>query len=447
VIKLIIFILLAETFISYPISSNNPNGDPLPTQEAFHKSNAKFRMLAGGWGTGKTTALCIEMLKDVAIKNNYILLGRKDLPELKSTTLKEFLEVCPEGVIVNHNKTDRFIKCVNGTEIFYTNLDESKDAIKKINSLNLGSAYIDQAEELTENLFTAIKGRLRRPNTRRNFCGALNPEGHNWIWRDFKEKPIAESALFTATTLENVYLPEDYVRNLLNMPEKWVKRYVYCSWEDFEGLCFGEWREDRNKIGIYEPHESEQHIHILDYGFRNPTCILYAAIDCDGIVRVYDEYYQSGRLISESSESYKQNKYWKKAIRIADPSINKTERDGKNVKSEFLANGIHWLEADNDVRQGINNVNQLFKDGRLLISENCVNTIAEIGAYKWKEIRPGQETNEYEEPVKKGDHACDNLRYLSNWVIAPAKKEPVVPIERPRFRQDIYTGSEFSRFD
>ena len=72
-----------EISICYPQSSLNPNGDPLPTQELFHNSLAKYRMLAGGWGTGKTTAICLEMSKDIQIPNNYILLGRKDLQELK----------------------------------------------------------------------------------------------------------------------------------------------------------------------------------------------------------------------------------------------------------------------------------------------------------------------------------------------------------------------------
>jgi hypothetical protein len=36
---------------------------------------------------------------------------------------------------------------------------------------------------------------------------------------------------------------------------------------------------------------------MMDYGYRNPTCILYVAIDSEGIVHIYDEYYQAEKLI------------------------------------------------------------------------------------------------------------------------------------------------------
>jgi len=419
-----------EVNICYPKSELNPFGDPLSTQAEFHQSANKYRMLAGGWGTGKTTALCLEMSKDIAIPNNYILLGRKDLQELKSTTLKEFIDIY-EPAIVDHNKQDREIKFANGTVIYYTNLDESREAIKKIQSLNLGAAFIDQAEEITESMFIAIAGRLRRKDTRRCFCGAMNPNGHDWIWRKFVKKAENNYRVFVASTLENKYLPEDYVQSLLDMPENWVKRYVHCSFDDFEGLVFNEFNEINNVADIYEPSSNDSHIHILDYGFRNPTAILYAATNYDGITYVYNEYYQPGRLITDISHDYKQNKHWLKAEKRADPSIAKTERDGNNVKREFANNGIYWLPADNNVAQGINRVNELFKQRKLYICKNCIETLNEIGDYRFKQLRPGQETNESEQPVKKDDHAMDCLRYLANYLHAPVKKIPPKP-ESPR---------------
>jgi len=409
--------------ICYPRSELNLAGDPLPTQAEFHRSNHKYRMLAGGWGTGKTTALCLEMSKDIAIANNYILLARKDLQELKSTTLKEFEDIY-EAAIVDHNKQDREIKFSNGTVIYYTNLDESREAVKKIQSLNLGAAFIDQAEEITENMFIAIAGRLRRQDTRRCFVGAMNPNGHDWIWHKFLKNVSENYKIFIAVTTENIYLPQDYVKTLLDMPENWVKRFVNCSFDDFEGLVYNEFSEIDNVIDYYSPQPENSHIHVLDYGYTNPTCILYAATDYDGVTYIYDEFYRSGSLISETAENYKLNKFWDIADRIADPSIHKTERDGKNVALEFMDNDIYWQRADNDVRQGINRVNELFKQKKLFITKNCVNTLREIGDYRFKQLKPGRETNTPEEPVKRDDHAMDCVRYLANYISNPIK--PVI---------------------
>lgn len=425
--------------ISYPVTPLNPSGDPLPTQERFHKSLAKYRLLAGGFATGKTTALCLELIKDIAIDDNYILLGRKDLQELKSTTLKELLDIIPEEAIANHNKQDRVIRFVNGTEIYYTNLDASREAVEKIKSLNLGSCYIDQLEEIDNTVFLAIQGRLRRYNSRRNFVATCNPAGHDWLYYTWKINPKPEYELFEAITLENIYLPKDYVEQLLQYPDKWVKRYVYCSWEDFEGLVYSEFIEAKHKKPIYEPTESDRLYISVDYGYRNPTAIVYASVDYDGIVRVYNEYYESGKQISEICNSIKSNRGWQRAVKLADPSMWNVQRDGVSVADEFAMNGIILIRADNSVIQGIDKVNEYIKQEKLVICENCVNWFIEQGNYKWKEIKPGQQRNEFEEPIKKNDHLMDATRYLINDIYKPERSKPKVLIPAGT---DIYLKPE-----
>ena len=246
--------------------------------------------------------------------------------------------------------------------------------------------------------------------------------------------------MFEAITLENKYLPEDYVKELLNYPERWVKRYVYCSWEDFEGLVYNEFIETKHKIGFYEPSEGERFTLALDYGFRNPTAVLFASTNYDDITTIYDEYYEAGRLVSDISASLKERAYFEKSYKLADPSINKTERDGSNVQTEFLKNGIMLIPADNDVRQGINRVNEMFKAGKLRIAANCVNLLREIGNYKWKELRPGEVKNEYEEPTKKDDHSCDSLRYLVNYLYKPFEESEEEKLRKqlePLRRHDV----------
>jgi hypothetical protein len=48
-------------------------------------------------------------------------------------------------------------------------------------------------------------------------------------------------AYFGAITTDNHYLPPEYVNNLIaTYPEKWLRRYVYNSWDNFEGLVYSE---------------------------------------------------------------------------------------------------------------------------------------------------------------------------------------------------------------
>ena len=83
------------------------------------------------------------------------------------------------------------------------------------------------------------------------------------------------------------------------------------------------------------------------------------------------------------------------------------------------------MPANNDVLQGIDKVNQYFRNNQIKISKKCVSLIRELGEYKWKELKPGSVRNEYEEPQKVNDHACDSLRYMINYIYAPVKKVEV----------------------
>ncbi len=462
--------------IYYPKSELNPNGDPLPIQEAFHLAQKKYRMMAGGWGTGKTTAICLELSKDIAIQNNYILFGRKDLQEFKSTTLKEFLDIY-EPAIAEHNKQDRIIQFCNGTQIYYTNLDDSREALKKIQSLNLGAAVIDQAEEISEAMFITIQGRLRRQNTRRCFYGAMNPNGHDWIWHRFfeltydqyarllfrknpekasvickecdatvyrllekkyeeiaaREKKTQEQirtlhtkshyAGWISTSLENPFLPNDTLQAYLAFPDEVKKRYVYCSFDDFSGLCYKEYIEAKHKKPAYAPSDGDNIYMILDWGFVNPLAIGFFSVDSESKIRLYKIFYERNAYTVDVCKWIKEQPEWQRAVKFADPQIWQTQKDGKKIADDYERDGIYFEPAYNNVQQGIDRVNTLFKKDELWICENCIQWFGEQGEYRWKELKPGQIRNEYEEPVKKKDHLMDVTRYFANYWMTPEKEK------------------------
>jgi PBSX family phage terminase large subunit len=487
--------------IGYPINEMNPYGKPLPYQTRFHNSKKKFRLMSGGFGTGGTTALSIEMVYQLlTYPNNTGLLGRLDSVELEATTLVELFEILPPETIYRHDKQKRVIYLWNKSKLIYMGLDDTKGAVNKIKSMNLGFGCIDQVEEIDETIFLALRGRLRRNNSERCFFAKCNPEGHNWAWRAWVEMPLEDYLLsesikgatarnavhlvevaqqsnvtidkvipsivektgltekqiytiyeknqyeyFPAVTMDNIYLPPEYINDLLSYPEKWKKRYVYNSWDNFEGLIYNEFDQDKNIETAYVPEATDAQIHGYDSGFRNPACILYGAVDFDGVLHIYDEYYKSEQLIKDQADEYKKNIYWRNATKIADPAINKAERDGNSIFDSWNDEGVYWQNADNDVRQGIDRVNQYLKDGKIIISKKCVNLRAEITNYRWKTLKVGEEKNEYEEPIKKDDHAMDVLRYIINelWTPIEVKPDPTARKFVDELYGDIGEGGEY----
>ena len=54
----------------------------------------------------------------------------------------------------------------------------------------------------------------------------------------------------------------------------------------------------------------------------------------------------------------------------------------------------------------------MFKQGKLLITKNCANTLREIKNWKWKRLKLGANKSMPEEPVDKDNHTCDALNYI-----------------------------------
>jgi len=417
--------------------------EPMEKQVAFHKAKQKFRLYAGGFGSGKTIAGAYEVIIN-ALKypKNFILVGRATYPELRDTTRKEILQfpvICDNKeyefgsspLIKSYNKADNSLILINGTEVIFRALDE----LDKVKSLNLGGFFVDEVTEISEEMWLALNGRLRRKGAKHFAIGTTNPEGHDWVWKTFiaggntirewehktrfgviKTFVLEKGNHFvvTATSEENPHLPEDYVPTLLtNFPEEWVKRYVYGSFDTFSGLVYHEFTED-NLIKPFPIPKDWYRFVGIDYGYRNPTAVLWGAVNHKGHIFIYDEYYESGKLISESTEIIK-TKTGSQRIQmwLGDPAMRQTSgATGLNVLDEFAKNGLIIQPANNSVISGINRVKERLSDNTLKIFKTCQNLRTELGMYKWKDLKPGAIQDAPDKPVKKNDHAADALRYM-----------------------------------
>lgn len=412
--------------------------------------------------SGKTLAGVFEVLK-LALKyaGNFILVGRATYPELRDTTWKELLnqpllmvnkQPCnlqDSGLIRSYNKANHEIVLVNGSTIIGRALDDAMDKLGK--GLNLGAIYVDELTEIAEEVWLSMTvGRLRlklpcskckvmpagdsvkcpkcgKVTIFHTAFGTTNPEGHDWVWKRFVAKPDEEYFFVQANTRDNPHLPKDYVKNLESQfPEEWVKRYVDGSFDTFEGLVYKDYVDKEpyvvNKFDI--PEHWYRFIG-LDHGYRNPTAILWGAVDTEGNVYIYDEYYEKGKVVSQISEVIKaKNSDTKIWTMLIDPATrqNKGLNGEKTIFGEFQEHGLYFELANNQVSQGINRVQEYFKVGengkpKLRIFRNCFNLRTELQTYRYKDLKPNAVSeNGREKPVKKDDHLVDALRYMINYV-------------------------------
>jgi len=418
--------------------------EPMEKQVAFHESQHRFKIFCGGFGSGKTIAGAFEVITNALMwPKNLILVGRATYPELRDTTRKEILafpvicdnkehEFGSSPLVKSYNKADNSLILINGTEIIFRALDE----LDKVKSLNLGGYLVDEITEISEEMHLALNGRLRRKGVKHFGIGTTNPEGHDWVWKRYVagadkirewEHPtrfgtiktfIAQKEdhfIVTASSEENPYLPEEYVPTLLtNYPEEWIKRYVYGSFDTFSGLVYHEFKDEAPQVVKPFPIPKEWYRFVaLDYGYRNPTAVLWFAVSPKGKAYVYDEHYQAGRLVSETAEIVRAKTGTQPVqFYLGDPAMKqRSGASGINVFDEFAKYGLIIQPANNSVSAGINRVKEKFVNGSLVVFSSCTNLRTELGTYKWKDLKPGATQDAPEKPVKKNDHAVDALRY------------------------------------
>ena len=403
--------------------------EPHEKQAIFHSAPQRFKVFVGGMGSGKTLSGAAETYQIAwTWPRNTILVGRATYPELRDSTRKEFLglEVIVDGkeytlehspLVRSWKQSENSLELINGTTILFRALDD----FDKIKSINLGAFWVDEVTEIPEEMWLGLVGRLRKNGVEHFGFGTTNPEGHDWVWKRFVAQADKEHFCVQSSSEDNPYLPDGYIQSLkATYPEEWIKRYVQGSFDTFSGLVYSEWKDSRPYVvPKFDIPKSWYRFIGIDHGYRNPTAVLWCAVSPAGRIFIYDEFYASGKLVSEIAEVIKA-KHDRVQMHLIDPSCrNKNGVTGRSVMDEFMDCGIVTYPANNDVRAGINRVKERMKivEGKsdLVIFSDCINLRTELQTYRWKDLKPGAVQDAPEKPVKKNDHACDALRYLVNY--------------------------------
>lgn len=412
----------------------------LPKQKQFFDAvldpnGPPYCLYSGGMGSGKTLIGCVSILTLAVLYPGDYLVCRLFNPELKITTYKTLLDICPPELIVEHRVADQILKIRsrNGktSNIIFRGLEEPD----KHKSLNLNAAYIDEASQVPEEAFTILQSRLRGAHVRKIFA-TTNPEGHSFLKRYFVKKhwPDEETkAQFfhvSAPSAENTNLPEGYVQRLMKTWSKErVDRDLNGNWDSFSGQIYTELVRSIHVIPAFDAPKEWPFFMSADHGFRNPACFGYWRVDYDGNLYLTKSFYRSSWIIKEickgkgGAPGIIAMAEGRKPEYIAiDPSIraNRGKDSDWNTYLEHLPPTWSLELAQNDVQTGIDRVKQYLKldergRPRLYIFDVPENkeVIEEMFQYRWAELTPGQEMakNAKEEPVKKDDHGADMLRY------------------------------------
>lgn len=147
-----------------------PDGENL---KAYMRSDAFFRGLRGPVGSGKSVASCIEIFrralqqepnKDGIRKTRWAII-RNTNPQLKTTTIKTWLDWFPENVFGKFNWSPPFTHHIRkgeiDCEVIFLALDRPED-VRKLLSLELTGVFINEAREVPKSIVDACTMRVGR---------------------------------------------------------------------------------------------------------------------------------------------------------------------------------------------------------------------------------------------------------------------------------------------
>ena len=425
---------------------------PLPKQKltldaCLDPNGPQFIAYYGGYGSGKSLILCvINIIWGVLYGGEYVI-AREFMPELRRTTLQTFKEILPKDLLIEERVADaqfRIRSQVGEAKFHFVGLDEPG----KLDSLNLSGVSIDEASQTSREAMLKLQGRLRNKKGLRKMLLVGNPKGHDFVYQFFVKQdcfqpfydPVRrrnvsveeqknQYKIFIAPSTENKHLPPNYVAQMLSSYSKErIERDIMGSFDAFQGQVYTEFRRDTHVVKPFRiPDEWPKFIG-LDQGFTNPTAGIFCAIDYDGAIWVYKEFYEREWIIPEIVGGRDDKPGLKELVgqdKIEGIWIDPSTKANRGKDSDYQTYLDHipkdWslIPANNEVSTGIDRVKSYLKlsertgKPRLYIFDTCTNLIDEMVKYRWKELAPGQAatSNQKEEPVKKDDHAVDALRY------------------------------------
>lgn len=182
----------------------------------------KFRYVdyEGAIRAGKTTPLIWKIINyAVEFPGIKMMLCRWTGDALDMQLKPKFYEECPKELLGAWNAKEEYQNFTNGSLVYLRSLKSSDDAARyaKFAGLTLAVIGVDQPEELPEDIYHALKGRLSQPGFPQQMLLTPNPPAPNhWLADEFPEDNHIPGHLYLNTSVydNREILGENYIREL-----------------------------------------------------------------------------------------------------------------------------------------------------------------------------------------------------------------------------------------
>lgn len=418
--------------------------EPHLKQEVFHSSGARGKLFIGGNRSGKTVGGAVEGIWRAMGQHPFRAVpppptrGRvvsvDFINGVEKIVRPEIARWVPASQLLGgswqsaYDKELRTLTFENGSTIEFMSYDQDLD---KFAGTSRHWTWFD--EEPPHDIW--IECLLRLVDTGGDWWITMTPvDGMTWVYDDIYERanPTNENfdpnllVIEVDTTMNPHINPGELDVLLAGLDDNEKKARMHGQFVQRAGLIYPTFNETLHIIDPIDPRTLDPrqwfHFNMMDHGFSNATAWLWAAIDREGRMVVYDEYYKSREIVKVHAQvvlARNQQHGVAPSYSVGDPSIRNTDPiTGTSVLIEYMEHGIPIILGNNDFKAGTELVRRKLGGNGLTTSlyfcRNCTNVIWEMKRYRfalWASKKMDREKNPKEEAHKKDDHAVDALRY------------------------------------
>lgn len=444
---------------------------PTATGLVGHSDDSFVRLIMGPYGSGKSTWCIHEIVRRTCAMPRWFngrrrarwAIVRNTSGELQSTTLQTWLTWFGElgdvhkrqkPLLTYHhtfNDGNGFVEL----ELIFLALDREED-LRKIKSLEVTGAYINELSEVPQGALSHFKGRVNHRYPSRAFCSdsywsgiicdTNPPDVDHWIFRDFEQKSLGSYKLFKQPPglikdKDDNWIQNTECDNYENLAADYYTKLAEGQTQDFiKVYCLGDYGSVGNGKVVYPEFNSDLHavasikaiqgesIHLgWDFGLT-PACIV-VQLSPRGQIRILKEYQGEDIGIRTFAQNIvipalaRDFPYCKIGVSRADPSgiAGDTIMEELSCIGELISLGVETHPAQtNDIDPRIGSVRFFLNtmiDGQpgLIVSrEGCPGLIKGfVKDYMFKRVKVGGEERYKDSPHKNmSSHRHDALQYI-----------------------------------
>lgn len=443
---------------------------PTAYQATFLRRPERYKMTAGGYGSGKSRSNIEDVIKHVLlIPGARVAVTARTYPALEGTFVREFYSIFPAKLVRRKNDQKHEMELTNGSEILFRSFDDET----KLKSINLTMAVIVESSDVSFSAFTMLQSRIRNtaamipevdengspvmqwdPNQQvfkpkyrvdaRHINLETNPDS-GWVKTKFlldsetvefygdayneaykfnKERDPQKYTQIVSTSA-NPYLPATYEEEQTRgKSQAYIQQFYKGSFNFSSNLVFPNFG-----VCIVPPHPlprafNESGHRVLyyvigvDYGINDPTHVVYGAFSTETRkLYIYDELRINNSDIKTIAREYrKETKINGTDLdgllmmpKFDGRSYSKRESNLVTIGSMFEDEGLYFEPSFATHEARIIKMNSLLNHNQMEIFSTCEFLIDEALNYKFKLDKNGTPSDK---PEDGNDHGVTALEFV-----------------------------------